>query len=75
MLNDSIKRDKALSQDFQTRKILRIKSNKTREYTLKYRKKLIEIIIFVKKNFSGWGWKGKFLEKKNYLFKEIASLK
>ena len=53
MLNDSIKRDKALSQDFQTRKILRIKSNKTREYTLKYRKKLIEIIIFVKKNFSG----------------------
>jgi hypothetical protein len=27
--------------------------NKTREYALKYRKKLIEIIIFVKKNFSG----------------------
>ena len=47
MLNDSIKRDKALSQDFHTRKILWIKQNKTREYALKYRKKLIEIIIFV----------------------------
>ena len=69
MLNDSIKREKALSQDFHTRKILWIKQNKTREYALKYRKKLIEIIIFVKKNFSGWGWKGKFWEKKTIYLK------
>ena len=47
------------------------KKNKTREYALKYRKKLIEIIIFVKKKFQWLRLKRKILRKKNYLFKFI----
>ncbi len=64
MLNNSIKRDKALSQDFKTRKILRIKWNKQEKIQ---KKKFIEIIILVKKISVVEVEKENF-ERKTYLF-------